>query len=349
MFDCAADVKAFHDQDVTLPSAERDNMRQRRNANRTRLKAGLIRDGRPLPIEFVSQGSYRMRTMLQDVANDYDIDDGAYFRKEDLVGPRGGEMSALDARWMVRDAVDDGKFKRPPEVRPNCVRVFYDKGYHCDIPVYRRVVTTDAWGQESIHYELAASGGWKRSDARDVSAWYEDERSQSADGTQLRRINRLLKAHARSRQSWRKRILGGFGISVLVVEKFAAYTREDEALYQAMVRIRDRLNYDKVVAHPVTPDDTITSGSEDPQAVMLRDKLSEAITALQPLFSPSCTRAEALACWDKVFNTTFFSERHEEEARSSLAAPAIISSLGLLAQAGAAAAAVSDAGSGRHA
>ncbi len=120
----------------------------------------------------------------------------------------------------------------------------------------------------------------------------------------------------------------------------APYTREDEALYQAMVRIRDRLNYDKVVAHPVTPGDTITSGSEDPKAVMLRDKVSEAITALQPLFSPSCTRAEALACWDKVFNTTFFSERHEEEARSSLAAPAIISSLGLLTQAGAAAAAV---------
>ena len=66
MFDCAADVKAFHDQDVTLPSAERDNMRQRRDANRTRLKAGLIRDERPLPIEFVSQGSYRMRTMLQE-------------------------------------------------------------------------------------------------------------------------------------------------------------------------------------------------------------------------------------------------------------------------------------------
>jgi hypothetical protein len=37
---------------------------------------------------------------------------------------------------MVRDAVDDDKFKKPPEVRPNCVRVFYEAGYHVDLPVY---------------------------------------------------------------------------------------------------------------------------------------------------------------------------------------------------------------------
>lgn len=349
MIDCSTDVKAYHDQEVTLPGTERDAMRDRRNANRNRLRAGLIKNNWPLPFEFVSQGSYQMRTMIQDPDRDWDIDDGAYFEKDDLVGPRGAEMSASDARWMVRDAVDDGKFKRPPEVRPNCVRVYYDKGYHVDIPVYRRVLTVDAWGEESLHFELAASGGWKRSDAREVSAWYERERADSADGTQLRRINRLLKGHARSRKSWHKRILGGFAISVLAVEHFAAYDREDEALYYAMVAIRDRLNRSFIVKHPVTPGDTITSGDSDAKAVMLRDKLSDAITALEPLFYPECTRAEALACWDKVFGTTFFSERHEEEQRASLSAPAIITSLGLLATAGAAAAAVSDAGGGRHA
>ncbi len=67
-----------------------------------------------------------MKTMVRDPDNDYDIDEGVYFRREDLLGDRGAEMTPLQARQMVRDAVDDGKFKRAPEVRSNCMLVFYD-------------------------------------------------------------------------------------------------------------------------------------------------------------------------------------------------------------------------------
>ena len=348
MFDCAKDVRAYHDEEVTLPKTEQDAMRDRRDANRNRLRNGLANAGKPAPFEFVKQGSYAMRTMVRDADNDYDIDDGVYFRKEDLFGDRGAEMTSLQARQMVRDAVDDGKFKRAPEVRSNCVRVFYEKGYHVDLPVYRRVVTETAFGEE-VHYELAASSGWKRSDARDVSDWYEDERAKSADGIQLRRINRVLKKYARSRYSWRSSILSGFGITVLTTERFRVDHREDRAVYDTMVAIRDRLNWNLQVAHPVTPGDYITSGSDDARARYFRDKLAEAIDTLQPLFETDCTRERALKCWDKVFATTFFSERLEEEKRSALAAPAIISSAALLGATAAAAAAVSSAGGGRHA
>jgi hypothetical protein len=64
----------------------------------------------------VSQGSYSMKTMMQHLAKDYDIDDGVYFSKKVLVGDRGAEMSALQARQMVRDALDDGSFKTQPEI-----------------------------------------------------------------------------------------------------------------------------------------------------------------------------------------------------------------------------------------
>jgi len=348
MFNCAKDVWAYHDQDVTLPKTEQDAMRDRRNTNRTRLRNGLAKAGNPAPLEFVKQGSYAMKTMVRDPDSDYDIDDGVYFRKEDLVGERGAEMTSLQARQMVRDAVDDGKFKKAPEVRSNCVRVFYEKGYHVDLPVYRRVVVSTVL-VEKVHYELAASSGWKRSDARDVTDWYEDERSNSADGVQLRRINRELKKYARSRYSWRSGILSGFGISVLVTERLCHHAREDRALYDTMVAIRDRLNWNLQVAHPVTPDDYITSGPDDARARSFRDKLTEAISTLRPLFEFDCTRERALKCWDKVFATTFFSERLEEEQRAAVAAPAIINSAALLSSTTAAAAAVSSAGGGRHA
>ncbi len=348
MFDCAKDVRAYHDQDVTLPKTEQEGMRARRDSNRTRFRNGLSAAGKPAPLEFVKQGSYAMKTMVRDPDKDYDIDDGVYFRKEDLVGERGAEMTSLQARQMVRDAVDDGKFKRAPEVRSNCVRVFYEKGYHVDLPVYRRVTTSGVFGDE-YHYELAARSGWKRSDARDVSDWYEDERSKSSDGRQLRRINRDLKKYARSRYGWRGGILSGFGISVLTIERFRVDGREDRALYDTMVAVRDRLNWNLQVAHPVTPGDYITSGPDDAKARCFREKLTEAIDMLKPLFDADCTREKALKCWDKVFATTFFSERLEEEQRASLAAPAIIGSAALLSATAAAASAVSSAGGGRHA
>ena len=346
MINCAKDVRAYHNQDVTLPKTEQDKMRDRRNANRTRLDKGLDKAGKPAPIEFVKQGSYAMKTMIQDSDNDYDIDDGVYFHKEDLVGERGAEMTSLQARQMVRDAVDDGKFNQAPEVRSNCVRVLYEAGYHVDLPVYRRVVTETFFG-EVVHYELAASSGWKRSDARDVSKWYEDERAKAADGQQLRRINRYLKKYARSRQSWRAGILSGFGISVLVVECFRHHEREDRALYDTMVAIRDRLNLSLVVAHPVTPGDHITAGTGDARARTFRDKLGDAIDALQPLVDTDCTRKRALKCWDKVFATTFFSERLEDEKRDSMGAPAIVTSAAILSSTATAAAAVSSAGGDR--
>ena len=126
MHNCSDDVLGYHDDEVTLPQSDRDTMQKRRNANRDRLKNGLQKAGKPAPVEFKSQGSYAMKTMVQFPDKDYDIDDGVYFAKADLIGPRGGEMSALEVRQMVRDGLDDGSFTKKPEVRTHCVRVYYE-------------------------------------------------------------------------------------------------------------------------------------------------------------------------------------------------------------------------------
>ena len=101
MIDCAKDVRAYHNQEVTLPKAEQDSMRDRRNANRRRVREGLAKADKPAPREFVKQGSYAMKTMIRDPDNDYDIDDGVYFRKEDLVGDQ-CVAAAVQARLHAR-------------------------------------------------------------------------------------------------------------------------------------------------------------------------------------------------------------------------------------------------------
>jgi hypothetical protein len=321
MFDSSKDVIAHHDEKVTLPQLERTRMRERRDANRERLKRGLKNASKPAPREFVSQGSYGMKTMTQHPESDYDIDDGVYFDRDVLVGSRGAEMTALQARQFVRDAVDDGSFSRPPEVRNNCVRVYYVAGYHVDLPVYRRIVYRDARGDLYYYYELASTD-WKRSDARNVTEWFEQENiSQSPDttnGRQLRRIVRQIKKFARSRDSWKGQILSGFGITTLLTECYCGNAnREDIAFYDTMKAIRDRLDWSLVIDHPVTPNETITKDSKDARARFLRDRVDEAITALAPLFESNCSRAKALKCWDRVFATTFFSGRGEITAKGA--------------------------------
>jgi hypothetical protein len=338
MFDCSKEVIGFHNDEVTLPQAARDEMRDRRDANRRRVKKGLGQNNDAKPLEFYRQGSYAMKTMVQHPEKDYDIDDGVYFDKDDLKGAKGADKTALQARQMVRDAVDDGSFKTPPEARSNCVRVYYDAGYHVDMPVYRRVVTQNFWGGETVRYELA-SADWKRSDARDVTKWFDEENQrQSPDkenGRQLRRICRLIKKYSQSRASWRGSIAGGFMITKLVTECYSPdAAREDQSLYDTMKAIRDRLEWNLVVRHPVTPNDTITKGDKDPKARFLKEKLADALAQLAVLFTSDCTREDALKAWDKVFNTSYFTDQLEREksAAQSLpvnGAPAVLTS-GLL-------------------
>ena len=61
--DCSKDIRAYHNERVTLGKDEQQEMHDRREAGRTRLTCNLEKQGRPQPAEIASQGSYAMRTM----------------------------------------------------------------------------------------------------------------------------------------------------------------------------------------------------------------------------------------------------------------------------------------------
>jgi hypothetical protein len=343
MYDRHTRMLGFHDNKVALSSTERKEMRDRRDTNRTRLKSGLVRDEEPAPVGCHTQGSYAMRTMVQHAEKDYDVDDGVYFNKSDLVGPKGGDKMPADAKEMVRKAVHSDKFKKSPEVRTNCVRVFYDQGYHVDIPVYRRTKNDDS----TYNYELAGSV-WKASDPLAVTKWFRKEnKNQSPDlinSGQLCRITKLMKAFARSRESWRSQIATGFMMSKLVTEEYwSNATREDTSLRDTMRAIRNRLNWNLEVDHPVL-DEKLTKGADDSRSRVLREKLDWALEQLAVLDNWDCTEKQANKAWDTVFNTTYFTDSAALNAEAVTSA-AILQSGSLV---DAAAAAVDRQGGGRY-
>lgn len=313
MFDCHKQLLKFHDDNVTLTGDMKSKMRGRRDANEARLKRGLEKAGKPLPLRFIKQGSYAMHTMVQAEIDASDIDDGVVFRKSDLVGPRGGEFTPQDAKVMVRDAVDDGSFKKPPEVHTNCVRIYYDDGFSIDMPVYREVEENG-----TTKYELA-SAEWKHSDPEAVTNWFNtqviDKSPDENDGRQMRRVVRFLKAWAKSRKSWN--MPSGFIFSVLTNEMYpnkdqTLLNRDDIALLRVMEGIHLRLTINLTVNRPVPPNEAITKSDNDAAMVQARERLSDAISSLQVLRSATCTELDALNAWKDFFATDAFDERISE-------------------------------------
>ncbi|OGQ95899.1 MAG: hypothetical protein A2521_02885 [Deltaproteobacteria bacterium RIFOXYD12_FULL_57_12] len=320
MFNCHAHLKAFHDDRVTLTETMKQEMRSRRDANQKRLSKGLEKSEKPKPIEHVKQGSYAMHTMVQSEYAASDIDDGAVFAKADLVGSRGGEYTPLDAKNMVRDAIDDGSFTKAPEVRSNCVRISYKDGFTIDIPVYRKIEKDD-----DTYFELA-NADWRRSDPEGVNNWFKNQVKEkspdSTNGRQMRRIVRLLKAWSKSRKSWN--MPSGFILSKLTDEQYykdmSLLGRDDKALLQVMEGIHARLQWDLVVKHPVVDGENITKSNEDANMVELRDRLGKAIDTLSILRKSDCAELNALKALRDLFATDYFDQRIdklEEEKKNS--------------------------------
>lgn len=301
--DCHGDIQGFHNSAVTLGSTEQKEMRGRRDAGRTRLKNGLEKAGHAQPYDIAAQGSYAMRTMVQDSQNDYDIDDGVYFKPEAL-RENDKDLDPKGARTRVRNALKDDRLKYDATVKDNCVRQLYPEGYHIDIPVYRIRLSKDLAGKEVEKYELASGEVWVESDAREVTRWYKE----TATSEQLQRLVRLTKKQARSRSDWKTNTTSGICITKLIIDHQVLSTdRDDLALRQTWKAIKTKLDISVRVAHPISGLNDLAK-ADDSKVKFFRDKLGEALETLKVLDSTTCTQEQARAAWDEVFNDNYFSD-----------------------------------------
>jgi hypothetical protein len=314
--DCHSEMTNFHRDRVTLSTKEQGEMRDRRDSGRTRLENGLNEADKPQPKEVRSQGSYQMRTMVRDADNDYDIDDGTYFAAADLKDDAGNALTPLAARQRVCDALKwDGRFRQEATVKPNCVRQVYAAGYHIDMPVYRIVTTKDEDDQDVEHFELASGDDWVRSDARAVTRWYNnlvgELNAGEADGSQMRRVTKLTKKFAR-RRGWKDDTTSGICITKLVVDEFKARPgRDDQALRETWKAIDARLQASTEIDHPVLASKLAKKG--DAEVSFFRDCLHDALADLEALDAKEYTRKQARQAWDKVFDTTLFSNQPDND------------------------------------
>lgn len=319
MIDCNKDIKDYHDEKVKLTDSQIDDLKEKRRINRDRVERGLEASEEPAPTGFVTQGSFAMGTIIQEEPDrTYDLDEGIIFTRDSLVGSGGADKTALDARKMVQDAVDDGSFGTPPEVKTNCVRIVYSDGLQVDMPVYRRET------EEAQAVMELASGDWKESDPQGVTDWF-----QAARETQpfLRQLVRLFKSFCKNRPSYP--LPSGFVLTVLAHECYRGESdRLDENLRRTIEEVHARLTVKLTVRHPVV-DEWLIADVVDSRTAKLRDLLDTAVEDFQELDLPNCTRSRALKVWKKVFHTDYFdSVIKEAEGKEKEKTAGVVAALG---------------------
>ena len=328
---CNKEMTNFHREEVTLSNKQQDKMRTRRNAGRTRLESGLAEAKQTQPKTVCSQGSYQMRTMVQDRENDYDIDDGAYFAEDDLKDDNGKAITPEAARKRVCDALKwDGRLKQEATVKRNCVRQEYPEGYHIDIPVYRIVTIVDGNNESSERYDLASGSEWIESDARSVTRWFNDLvpelNAGQSDGSQMRRVTKLTKKFSR-RTKWKSKTTSGIIISKLVVDNFvSSKDRDDKSLRETWKAIEKQLQNSNEIDHPVLSTKLAHDG--DVKVKFFHDCINEALEILKVLDNNDCDLTSAREAWDSVFDTTFFTDQpgRDDADNGNKGSAAIISS-----------------------
>jgi len=327
MYDYSNKIEQFWYEKVRLSDSFKDKLYKHRKSNRDRLISRLPESIPNLTINdnsFKPQGSMAMQTIIQTRFDEeeYDIDDGIVLQKSELLNAYGSELLVGDIRTIVLDSLKDNRFKRQPELKTNCVRVFYaeddEEKHHVDFPIYRSFSNSDGEVRE-----LANDSSWVISDPTQVNSWFENEvieRNKKVDGhgSQMRKLVHLLKRFCRSRREWD--MPNGMKLTMLVAETQSSFSyRIDVAFRNLLINMKDRLEKSKVInnlAHPDRP--PITKTLNDYNVCELLNKINDGLIELHILDDSKCQPEDAKKAWDWIFQSDGFFDNDDDENNKAL-------------------------------
>ncbi|MBL7767500.1 MAG: hypothetical protein JNK20_00920 [Flavipsychrobacter sp.] len=248
----------------------RDGLRYRIEANFDAAKSGMNNDPERKSfidelLEFQSQGSYVMDTIINPIHGDYDLDDGIY-----LIGkrPRGQRPEPEELHRLVIQAIGaDPKTIEKVIDKNTCVRVIFKAGFHIDLPIYyagdkkcpdladkKRGYTLSnpvefiAWFEQKINSGFRTEFLYETKLYRnEYRQWLTDIRKQDH---QLRRIVRYLKSWGDLR---REEMPCGLVMTILAANHYAPRDRDDVSLMETLVNIHAALSKNFRCDRPTTP------------------------------------------------------------------------------------------------
>ena len=308
---------AYHDC-IRLSDTKEESLRRSRDAVRAVVESYFKETLKISVPTFHGQGSYSMKTVINPLDGEYDIDDGVYLShlKDDRsTWPKSETVHG----WLV-DALKD-QTNEPPMDKARCVRVRYAGNYHIDLPIYGES------GGKPYLFEKKKSP--YLSDPAELTAWFSGKVQEHGD--QLRRVVRCLKAW-RDYQKDGLRVAKGIVLTILAAQNFKAFEKRDDlALAETAGAMADAVQIG-LVSKPVEPFENLSAGwtADERQGVV--DALRELRDRGRDATSKAAKRSEAAKIWRKQLGERFPSVSADDDGESEKAmktsAPAILGSHG---------------------
>ncbi|HEY1056669.1 MAG TPA: CBASS cGAMP synthase, partial [Emticicia sp.] len=341
MANCNELFKVFNSS-IRLSDEKRQILREVRNTLRTRMQGRYLNIPKgELPyhlLEFKSQGSYVMDTIITPIDEDFDLDDGVYFIGNLSIDKR---PSINNFHSWVRETVGEDENYANVTDKDTCVRVQYKKEkFHIDLPIYyankfenaELAHKVDGWIVSNpikfiAWFESKINSGFKEeffieaSLVNEYRNWKDDIRKKDA---QLRRIVRYLK-------SWGDNLKGemppGIVMTILAAENYVQNERDDLSLKDTLVKIKEFLTRNNCKCpRPTTPvgEDLFKDYSETRKNYLMERLDSFVTSAKQAIENPN----QKAAClkWQKHLGDRFPCSlaKDENENTSTFDKPAVI-------------------------
>ncbi len=309
---------------IRLTEKDRSELEQKRVHLISKITRGFNALSEPdLKIDFRTQGSFVMDTIIDPENKDYDLDEGIYF-----IGSNSVDKVAkpeIFHQFVVKSLKDFGE-EGTIEQKDTCVRVKYKawgnftSGFHIDLPIYY----ANSLEKPFLAHKVE---GWMESNPVDFIEWFENRILQSKfekafiyesledryfswantirkDDHQLRRIVRYLKGWGDFQKNGRY-MPPGIVLSILTAENFQLEERDDKAFLQVLKGIHAYFQkYGIQCIRPTTKVENIMHRDKPEDKETFKKDLEKFIqSAEQAINNPN--QKEACLKWQRYFGPRF--------------------------------------------
>lgn len=307
MSDCNILFRRFYEK-TNLSSSKKENLRVSRDAVRDKIKTFFKKTLDAQVPDFCFQGSFAIKTVVNPLDGEYDIDDGVYL--QNLPNDKNKWPSTEKVHKWIVNAVENHTDET--QDKTNCVRVVYKGKYHIDLPIY---------GEDKGETLLARKGteSWTRSDPKEFTEWF--HRKLKIHGEQMRRNVQYLKAW----KDYKSLEFPSIAITILVGENHISFEeRDDQSLFYTIDKILYQLKNDKAVKKPVYPYENVLGKLSDNQIDRIITKLEALKSDAEKALSLSnYDTSKASELWERQFGDRFPINQSEND-KAKHTAPSLI-------------------------